>query len=114
MVTEYGLEGGALYQLTRELRESPQIDIDFRPGLSRAQLKERWRDGMDLKEGAIKLWRLSAAAAALIEEMVQPQTLTQWIAAVKALPRLSWSAPDRLKRQSRVPAVCLGISSPTT
>jgi predicted flavoprotein YhiN len=38
---------------------------------------------MDLKEGAIKLWRLSAAAAALIEEMVQPQTLNHWIAAVK-------------------------------
>src|SRR5580704_5296382 len=28
MVTEYGLEGGAIYQLTRELRKSPQIDID--------------------------------------------------------------------------------------
>jgi uncharacterized flavoprotein (TIGR03862 family) len=83
MVTEYGLEGGALYQLTRELRKSPQIDIDFRPGLSYAQLEKRWRKGMDLKEGAIKLWRLSAAAAALIEEMVQPQTLNHWIAAVK-------------------------------
>jgi uncharacterized flavoprotein (TIGR03862 family) len=83
MVTEYGLEGGAIYQLSRELRKSPQIDIDFRPSLSPAQLQERWRDGMDLKEGAIKLWRLSAAAAALIEEVVQPQTLLQWIAAVK-------------------------------
>jgi predicted flavoprotein YhiN len=31
----------------------------------------------------IKLWRLSAAAAALIEEMLQPQTLAQWIEAVK-------------------------------
>ena len=83
MVTEYGLEGGALYQLTRELRKCSQIDIDFRPGLSRAQLAERWRDGIDLKEGAIKLWRLSAAAAALIEEATQPQSLNQWMDAVK-------------------------------
>ena len=83
MVTEYGLEGGALYQLTRELRKCSQIDIDFRPGLSLAQLEERWRDGINLKEGAIKLWRLSAAAAALIEEAVRPQTLNQWMEAVK-------------------------------
>ena len=83
MVTQYGLEGGALYQLTRELRKSPQIDIDFRPGLSHEQLEKRWRKGMDLKEGVIRLWRLSAAAAALIEEMVQPKTLNHWIAAVK-------------------------------
>jgi uncharacterized flavoprotein (TIGR03862 family) len=83
MVTKYGLEGGALYQLTRELRKSPRITVDFRPGLSRAQLEERWRNGMDLKEGVIKLWRLSAAAAALIEEMLRPQTLAEWVAAVK-------------------------------
>ena len=32
MITKYGLEGGALYQLTRELRASPEIEIDFKPG----------------------------------------------------------------------------------
>ena len=83
MVTQYGLEGGALYQLTRELRKSPQIEIDFKPGLSRAQLEERWRADVDPKEGALKLWRMSAAAVALIQEIAQPKTPTQWIAAVK-------------------------------
>jgi uncharacterized flavoprotein (TIGR03862 family) len=83
LVTEYGLEGGALYQLTRELRKSPQIEIDFKPGLSRSQLEERWRADVDPKEGALKLWRMSAAAVALIQEIAHPKTLTQWIAAVK-------------------------------
>ena len=83
MVTEYGLEGGALYQLTRELRKSPQIEVDFKPGLSRAQLEERWRADADPKEVALKHWRLSAAAVALIQEIAQPKTLPQWIAAVK-------------------------------
>ena len=83
LVTEYGLEGGALYQLTRELRKSPQIEIDFKPGLSHSQLGERWRADVDPKEGAPKLWRMSAAAVALIQEIAHPKTLTQWIAAVK-------------------------------
>jgi uncharacterized flavoprotein (TIGR03862 family) len=83
LVTKYGLEGGALYQLTRELRKSPQIEVDFKPGLSRAQLEERWRTDVDPQEGALRFWRMSAAAVALIQEIAHPKTLTQWIAAVK-------------------------------
>jgi uncharacterized flavoprotein (TIGR03862 family) len=92
MVTEYGLEGGALYQLTRELRKSPQIEVDFKPGLSRAQLEERWRADADPKEVALKHWRLSAAAVALIQEIAQPKTLPQWIAAIK-LCRVAFDRP---------------------
>jgi uncharacterized flavoprotein (TIGR03862 family) len=86
MVTEYGLEGGAIYRLTPELREVPEITIDFKPHLSAEELTRRWqnRAQIGLKEGAIRFWRLSAAAAALIEEIADPKSLDEWIAATKA------------------------------
>jgi uncharacterized flavoprotein (TIGR03862 family) len=86
MVTEYGLEGGAIYQLTRELRDSPEITIDFKPELSHRELERRLqsRAPQDLKEGAIRFWRLSVAAAALVEEVADPKTLNDWITATKA------------------------------
>jgi uncharacterized flavoprotein (TIGR03862 family) len=83
MITKYGLEGGALYQLTRELRDSPEIEIDFKPGSTSAELKERLRDGISIKEQVIRTWRLSPATAALIEEIAHPETLSDWILATK-------------------------------
>jgi predicted flavoprotein YhiN len=83
MITGYGLEGGALYQLTRELRVSPEIEIDFKPGSTPAELRERLRGGASIKEQVVRTWRLSSASAALIEEIAHPETLSDWISAVK-------------------------------
>jgi uncharacterized flavoprotein (TIGR03862 family) len=84
LVTEYGLEGGAIYQLTPALRHSPELTIDFKPDLSPQELERRWQvRQMNFKEGAMKFWRLSAAAVAFIEEVVNPESLSAWIAAVK-------------------------------
>jgi predicted flavoprotein YhiN len=83
MITKYGLEGGALYQLTRELRIAPEIEIDFKPGNTPADLKERLREGESIKEQVVKTWRLSPASAALIEEIARPKTLNDWVSAVK-------------------------------
>jgi uncharacterized flavoprotein (TIGR03862 family) len=83
MITKYGLEGGALYQLTRELRVSPEIEIDFKPGITPAELKERLRAGTSVQDQVVKTWRLSAASVALIEEIAHPETLSDWISAVK-------------------------------
>ena len=83
MITKYGLEGGALYQLTRELRVSPEIEIDFKPDTTPADLKERMRGGESVKERVVKACRLSPASVALIEEVAHPQTLSDWISAVK-------------------------------
>ena len=60
LITRYGLEGGALYQLGRELRGMPvpRLQIDFKPDLSEAALLsrrpssgqeicQRWRLGVD-------------------------------------------------------------------
>ncbi len=57
LVTKYGLEGGALYQLGRELRAHPVLTIDLKPALSAAQLAAKPRSA----------WRLSAVAQALLE-----------------------------------------------
>jgi uncharacterized flavoprotein (TIGR03862 family) len=86
MVTKYGLEGGALYQLTQELRTCPEIEIDFKPGNTPAELKERLRAGSSIKEQVVRTWRLSPASAALIEEIARPQTLNDWVSAVKRCP----------------------------
>jgi uncharacterized flavoprotein (TIGR03862 family) len=56
LVTKYGLEGGALYQLGRDLREQPDLTIDLKPTLSREQLTAKPRSA----------WKLSACAQAML------------------------------------------------
>ena len=68
LITKYGLEGGVIYQLTRELRQEQRVIIDLKPDLTEAELRRRWREGESLKEAAVKSWRLSTAAIALLEE----------------------------------------------
>src|SRR6202012_4168816 len=83
-ITKYGLEGGAIYQLTRELRRCPEIEIDFKPGSTPADLRKRLPEGASVGEHIVRSWRLSAASAALIEEGSNPRTVNDWISAVKA------------------------------
>jgi uncharacterized flavoprotein (TIGR03862 family) len=68
LISRYGLEGGVIYQLTRELRQDHRVEIDLKPDLAETELRRRWRDSDSLKESAAKSWRLSAAAIALLEE----------------------------------------------
>ncbi len=68
LITRYGLEGGVIYQLTRELRQDHKVTIDLKPDLDETELRRRWRQGDSLRESAVKSWRLSAAAVALLEE----------------------------------------------
>jgi uncharacterized flavoprotein (TIGR03862 family) len=84
LITKYGLEGGALYQLTRELRRCPEIEIDFKPGSAAADLRKRLPGDASVKEQIVRSWRLSATSAALIEEVSNPKTVSDWISAVKA------------------------------
>ncbi len=84
LITKYGLEGGALYQLTRELRRCPEIEIDFKPGSTAADLRKRLPGDASVKEQIVRSWRLSAASAALIEEVSHPKTVSDWVSAVKA------------------------------
>jgi uncharacterized flavoprotein (TIGR03862 family) len=83
LITKYGLEGGALYQLGRRLKLDSSIQIDFKPDLSDEELQKKWRDGLSLQEGASKYWRLSPAAIALIDEIMKPTDFDSLLAAVR-------------------------------
>jgi len=77
MVTAYGLEGGALYQLGATLRAMPQprILIDFKPTFTAEELA---------RKGS---WKLSAAAAAILHHGVPPNLSPQELATrAKACP----------------------------
>ena len=71
LVTKYGLEGGALYQLGRTLRAmaQPAIEIDLKPAFTAEQLaaKIRHAQGTHLLDQATHAWRLGRVSAALLQ-----------------------------------------------
>jgi uncharacterized flavoprotein (TIGR03862 family) len=70
LITKYGLEGGAIYQLSRALRtmKAPSLEIDLKPAFTVEQLtaKIRHARGDHLIGQAASAWRLSQAAVALL------------------------------------------------
>jgi uncharacterized flavoprotein (TIGR03862 family) len=69
LITRYGLEGGALYQLTRQIRAmpSPWIEIDLKPGSSAEQLLARYPRPVGNWDQLARAWKLSPGARALLE-----------------------------------------------
>jgi len=69
MVTAYGLEGGAIYQLGAALRamDEPAVEIDFKPTFSHGDLLRKMES---VKHGRLaacrERWKLSAAAHAIV------------------------------------------------
>jgi uncharacterized flavoprotein (TIGR03862 family) len=70
LVTKYGLEGGAIYQLGRRLRAmaKPVITIDLKPSFTVEQLMRKLGSdsSLNLRDRAVRAWRLGRAAAALL------------------------------------------------
>lgn len=69
LLTRYGLEGGIIYALGRELRamNRPVIRIDFKPTYSEGRLVEKLGEGGgDLLERAVRSWKLSKPAEAIL------------------------------------------------
>jgi uncharacterized flavoprotein (TIGR03862 family) len=69
MVTRYGLEGGAIYQLGSTLRAmlEPAIAIDFKPTFSHQQLLAKMESvRRDFLQQATIRWKLSAPVGALL------------------------------------------------
>ncbi|MBS0660429.1 MAG: TIGR03862 family flavoprotein [Verrucomicrobia bacterium] len=85
LITRYGLEGGAIYQLGRELRERPELQLDLKPDLSVDALLARGSDWQ-------RDWKLSPAAAALLEHFGDVRCATAAAASAKAL-RLDLTGP---------------------
>jgi len=69
LITRYGLEGGAIYQLGHELRGMPHpaVVIDFKPTFTVDDLLAKLGSvSRDPLSAAIRAWKLSAAATALL------------------------------------------------
>ena len=69
LVTRYGLEGGAIYQLGPALRamDQPAIAIDFKPTFTHAELLRKMESvRRDFLTAARERWRLSEATAAIL------------------------------------------------
>ena len=70
LITRYGLEGGALYQLGPTLRSlsTPGISVDFKPDISLEELIRKAPDSFRLSERFLPpSWRLSEPATILLE-----------------------------------------------
>jgi len=83
LVTKYGLEGGAIYQLGSALRamSEPEITIDFKPAHTAAQLvKKLGNCPRNFLAEARSRWKLSAAAFAILENH-EPFTSAESLAA---------------------------------
>jgi uncharacterized flavoprotein (TIGR03862 family) len=72
LITKYGLEGGALYQLGNTLRrmENPVLKIDLKPSFNAQELASKITHFQkDFIASASKSWRLSPAATSLLGAM---------------------------------------------
>jgi uncharacterized flavoprotein (TIGR03862 family) len=90
LMTRYGLEGGALYQLGRVLRaqSAPRIAVDLKPAFTLPQLVGKLASARDepLADAAERCWKLSPVAVALLRTqpgLVSRENLAE---TVKAFP----------------------------
>ncbi|WP_395644938.1 NAD(P)/FAD-dependent oxidoreductase [Terricaulis sp.] len=103
IVTDYGLEGGALYALSAPLRDAApaQIEIDLRPRNTHADLEVKLADakrGGSLASTLRKQLNLSPLAISLLRENGKPPTEPHALARlIKAVP-LTLAAPRGLDR----------------
>ena len=95
LVTDYGLEGGALYQLGPALRamREPVLTVDFKPSQTAEQLVKKIRGvKRDFVSAARERWRLSDAACAILASRAEN------IPTIEALAALAKACPIFLTR----------------
>ncbi len=88
LVTQYGLEGGVIYQLGPALRAmpEPQIVIDFKPAHTAGQLvKKLGNCPRNFLAEARSRWRLSDAASAIMEHLPGREPFTSAAALAAAV-----------------------------
>ncbi len=94
LVTRYGLEGGTVYALGRELRgmKEPDLVIDFKPTFSIEKLLAKL-EGVsgDLLDAAARRWKLSQAARELIG--LEPESTAEALAKRVKACRISLKGP---------------------
>ena len=95
LITRYGLEGGALYQLGPELRAlaEPELSLDFKPANTVAQLVAKMGPiRRNFFAEARDRWRLGAAPAAILTHCTAAESCTS----AEALAALIKNCPLRL------------------
>ena len=129
LITRYGLEGGTLYQLGRELRAlgpSPRLEIDFKPDTPPDRLLRKLPSSQEGWEGIARHLKLSPAARALLKfqgapahEPPAPRTLVGRIKrfpltlrgprpveeAISSAGGVAWSEVDERLMLRRLPGV---------
>ncbi len=74
LVTKYGLEGGALYQLGPQLRTTPELAIDFKPSSTIEQLIAKMGPiRRNFLAEARARWKLNDAVFAIITNVPEPR-----------------------------------------
>lgn len=79
LLTRYGLEGGAIYALSRALREmhSPELQVDFKPDSTMESLIRRLGTARsNFFEEARLRWRLGQTTCALLSGLSQEQSFS--------------------------------------
>jgi len=87
MITRYGLEGGAIYQLGPALRAmaEPEIVIDLKPSFTAEQLVAKLGQARrNFLTEARSRWRLSEAAFAIMKHLAAPEALDSAVALAAA------------------------------
>ncbi len=93
LVTKYGLEGGALYQLGPRLRANPELAIDFKPSSTVEQLVAKLGSiRRNFLAEARARWKLNDAIFAIVSHLPEPR---EWASAVE-LAALVKNFPLRL------------------
>ena len=75
LITRYGLEGGTIYALGRDLRamDRPSITVDFKPTFTAEQLIAKLSGSKgNFMLAATKAWKLSVASAAILSGKQYP------------------------------------------
>lgn len=91
LITRYGLEGGALYQLGASLRtlKEPSLTLDLKPSFSSEELaKKIQHTSNNLFDSAIISWKLSKAAISLLKHFIKQESLATPLSLAKAAKSL--------------------------
>jgi uncharacterized flavoprotein (TIGR03862 family) len=88
LITRYGLEGGAIYQLGRALRaeSQPKIVLDLKPAFNVEALLAKIPSGKAPGLAAARVWRLGSAARSLLRLHAPFSSWKQMARVAKALP----------------------------
>lgn len=92
LITRYGLEGGALYQLGSTLRRLPEplLTIDLKPSFSVEELISKLpAHSSHIFESAVKNWKLSKPASVLFKNFIAQDPLSNSLSLARAAKSLS-------------------------